>query len=144
MEPYIGTQRGPFHSKSCDFNSLFLFLLYMYKQTIVIRTDLKMGKGKIAAQSSHASLAAYSKVHRTYPEIAKAWEREGQKKVVLKVTGEQELLEYLQRAKDASIPCELIRDAGHTQLEPGTMTCFAAGPWKEEELDSIFGKLKLL
>ena len=116
----------------------------MYKQTIVIRADLKMGKGKLSAQSAHASLAAYTKVRRTHPEITKAWEREGQKKVVLKVSGEQELLEYLQKAKDAGIPCELISDAGHTQLEPGTMTCFAAGPWKEEELDSIFGKLKLL
>ncbi len=116
----------------------------MYKQTIVIRADLKMGKGKLAAQSSHASLSAYKKVGRIYPEVAKAWEQEGQMKVVLKVGSEQELLEYFQRAKDAGIPCELIRDAGHTQLEPGTITCFAAGPWKEEELDEIFGNLKLL
>ena len=118
--------------------------MHMYKQTIVIRADLKMGKGKIAAQTSHASLTAYNKVRSTHPEIAKEWEREGQKKVVLRVNSEDELLEYLQKAKDANIPCELIRDAGHTQIEPGTMTCFAAGPWKEEELDKVFGKLKLL
>jgi PTH2 family peptidyl-tRNA hydrolase len=116
----------------------------MYKQTIVIRADLGMGKGKTAAQCSHASLSAYKKVSRMHPDVADGWEHEGQKKVVLKVQSEQELLEYFQRAKDEGIPCELIRDAGHTQLEPGTVTCFAAGPWDEKELDAVFSKLKLL
>lgn len=116
----------------------------MYKQTIVIRADLAMGKGKIAAQSSHASLMAYERVKSAHPEIASSWRNEGQMKVVLKVQSEAELLEYFNKAKAAGIPCDLVRDAGHTQIEPGTLTCFGAGPWKESELDSIFGKLKLL
>ncbi|VVC04568.1 Peptidyl-tRNA hydrolase [Candidatus Bilamarchaeum dharawalense] len=116
----------------------------MYKQTIVVRADLKMGRGKLAAQSSHASLSAYKKVSKSNPEIIKAWEMEGQKKVVLKVNGEAELFEFFQKGKDAGIPCEIIRDAGATQLEPGTYTCFGAGPWDEKTLDQIFGKLKLL
>lgn len=116
----------------------------MFKQTIVIRADLKMGKGKACGQCSHASVSAYEKVRKTHPDIAKGWLAIGQKKVVLKVQSEEELFEYLQKGKDAGIPCELIRDAGHTQLEPGTVTCFGAGPWKEEELDKVFGKLKLL
>ncbi|MFH0736946.1 MAG: peptidyl-tRNA hydrolase Pth2 [Candidatus Micrarchaeota archaeon] len=116
----------------------------MYKQTIVIRADLGMGKGKLAAQSSHASLSAYKKVAKAHPEVARAWEAEGQKKVVLKVNSEEELLEFYNKGKAMGIPCELIRDAGHTQVEPGSITCFAAGPWDESELDAIFGKLKLL
>lgn len=125
--------------------NLFPFELHcMYKQTIVVRADLGMGKGKLAAQSSHASLSAYKAVSRIQPAVARAWEQEGQKKVVLKVNGESELLDCYNKAKAAGIPCELIRDAGHTQLEPGTLTCFAAGPWKENEMDAIFGKLKLL
>jgi len=116
----------------------------MYKQAIVIRADLGMSKGKLAAQSSHASLSAYNHVRKSDPEIARAWESEGQKKVVLKVQSEEELLEYFQKGKAAGIPCELIRDAGHTQLEPGTLTCFGAGPWDEKALDEVFGKLKLL
>ncbi len=115
----------------------------MYKQTIVVCADLKMGRGKIVAQCSHASLAAFKKTERSFPEIAKAWEREGQKKIVLKVNSEKELLEYLELAKREGIPCEIIRDAGHTQLEPGTITCLGAGPWDEKKLDDIFGKLKL-
>ncbi len=116
----------------------------MYKQAVVIRSDLAMGKGKIAAQASHASLTAYNLVRMKYPEIAERWEREGQKKVVLKVSGESELMECLRNAVDADIPCELIRDAGHTQIDPGTITCFGAGPWDEKEIDKVLGKLKLL
>jgi len=116
----------------------------MYKQAIIVRTDLEMGKGKIAAQSSHASLAAYNLVRKKYPEITERWEREGQKKVVLKVKDEEELMEYFRRATETGIPCELIRDMGLTQVPSGTITCFGAGPWDEKEIDKIFGKLKLL
>lgn len=121
-----------------------LIVIYMYKQAIVVRKDLHMSSGKLSAQVAHASLTAYNKVRGSRLVIAKGWEDEGQKKVVLKVDSEKELFEYFQKAKDAGIPCELIRDAGHTQLEAGTVTCFAAGPWKEEELDKVFGDLKLL
>lgn len=116
----------------------------MYKQTIVMRADLGMGRGKLAAQASHASLSAYNRVRKSHLDIAKAWESGGQMKVVLKVGSEKELFDFFQRAKDKGIPVELIRDAGHTQLTPGTVTCFAAGPWDEEELDKVFGDLKLL
>lgn len=116
----------------------------MYKQTIVVRADLKMGKGKLAAQCCHASLSSYKKVLKSSPETIKKWEAEGQAKVVLKVDSEAELFEYFQKGKDAGIPCEIICDGGRTQLEPGTYTCFAAGPWAEISLDKIFGKLKLL
>ncbi|MEK6978634.1 MAG: peptidyl-tRNA hydrolase Pth2 [Candidatus Micrarchaeota archaeon] len=116
----------------------------MYKQTIIIRSDLKLGKGKIGGQCSHASVSSYNIVRKKFPEIANEWEQEGQKKIVLKVDGEAELLEQFKLAKSAGIPCELIRDAGHTQVEPGTITCIGIGPWNEKKLDELFGKLKLL
>jgi PTH2 family peptidyl-tRNA hydrolase len=116
----------------------------MYKQVIVVRADLKMGKGKIGAQVSHASLLAFRKVENSHPEIARRWEDEGQKKVVLKVNSEKELFEYFELAKREGIPAAVVRDAGHTQIEPGTVTCFGAGPWEEKKLDEFFGKLKLL
>lgn len=116
----------------------------MYKQVIIIRADLKMGKGKIAAQSSHASLAAFKKTEKKHIDVAREWEMEGQKKIVLKVNSEEDLIENFQLAKSNEIPAELIKDAGHTQIEPGTVTCVGIGPWDEEELDKLFGKLKLL
>lgn len=116
----------------------------MYKQAIIVRRDIKISTGKISSQVAHASLTAYNLVRKKYPEIAEKWEREGQKKVVLKVSSESELMECMRNATDADIPCELIRDAGHTQIDPGTITCFGAGPWDEKEIDKVFGKLKLL
>jgi len=116
----------------------------MYKQAIVVRSDLKIGKGKLSSQVSHASVSAYNLTKKINSEIAESWISEGQKKIVLKVASESELLEYFQQCKRAKIPCELIRDAGHTQVEPGTITCFGAGPWDEKEIDKILGKLKLL
>lgn len=116
----------------------------MYKQVIVVRADLALGRGKTAAQASHASLSAYFKVLKKEPKVAERWMDEGQKKIVVKVADEKELLDYFDQAKIAGIPCELIHDAGHTQVEPGTITCLGAGPWDEKELDKVFGKLKLL
>lgn len=119
-------------------------MIIMYKQAIVVRTDLQMNKGKLAVQTSHASLLAYKLVKDSLPDIANAWFAEGQKKVVLKVSGQSELLDYFKKIRERGIPCELVRDAGRTQLAPGTITCFGAGPWDEKELDEVLGKLKLL
>ncbi|MCX8174828.1 MAG: aminoacyl-tRNA hydrolase [Candidatus Micrarchaeota archaeon] len=113
------------------------------KQAIIIRADLKMGKGKIAAQVSHASLSAYKKCERENPKDARRWESEGQKKIVLKVGSERELLELYEKMSK-EIPCALIRDAGHTQVEAGSITCFGAGPAQEALIDKYCGGLKLL
>ena len=113
------------------------------KQVIVIRSDLGMGKGKLAAQCSHASLSAYKKCEKEDEENAREWEGQGQKKVVLKVSSEGELLELYEKMK-REVPCALIRDAGHTQVEPGSVTCFGAGPADEAVLNKYTKHLKLL
>ncbi|MBN2478338.1 peptidyl-tRNA hydrolase [Candidatus Micrarchaeota archaeon] len=114
------------------------------KQAIIVRNDLKMGKGKIAAQASHASLASFLKTQNSNPEITEKWLEEGMKKIVLKVDSEKDLLIYFQHCKDSGIPCELIRDAGLTQIKGGSITCFGAGPYYEDDLNKILGRLKLL
>ncbi len=119
----------------------------MYKQIILMRSDLDMGKGKIAAQCAHAVVSAYKKAlaNKEYKEKASDWERSGMQKVVLKVQNEADLFEYFELAKKAGIPCgEVIHDAGHTQIDPGTVTCFATLPWDSIILDKIFGRMKLL
>ncbi|MCX8197253.1 MAG: peptidyl-tRNA hydrolase Pth2 [Candidatus Micrarchaeota archaeon] len=113
------------------------------KQAIVVRSDLKMGRGKLAAQASHASLLACRMAEKHNREYVNEWEKEGQKKIVLKVASLGELLELYEKMKK-EIPCALVQDAGHTQLEPGTITCFAAGPAPEEKVDKFVRHLKLL
>ncbi len=112
-----------------------------YKQALVVRTDLGMGKGKIAAQCAHGSISAFLKASE---QQKGAWLDSGMGKIVLKVSSETELAMIFQKAKKAGLPSALIQDAGHTQIEPGSKTVVGIGPCKEEELDKITGELKLL
>ncbi|MBI2653852.1 peptidyl-tRNA hydrolase [Candidatus Woesearchaeota archaeon] len=112
-----------------------------YKQVILVREDLKLPKGKLAAQSSHASVDATLKSDK---RIVDLWKKEGGKKVILKVMDKKELLKYKEMAEDSGLKTALIVDAGHTVLEPGTITCLGIGPDLEEKIDKITGKLKMV
>ncbi|MEM7815875.1 MAG: peptidyl-tRNA hydrolase Pth2 [Candidatus Aenigmatarchaeota archaeon] len=113
----------------------------MYKQVIAVRKDLKLDKGKLAVQVAHASVDSYKK---SSPSVREEWEREGSKKVVVKVESLNELLEVHRKAKSLKLPCSLIRDAGRTHLKPGTITAVGIGPAEEERIDRVTGRLKML
>jgi len=113
----------------------------MYKQMIILRNDIEMSDGKRCVQCSHASLGAYKKTNKS---IAKKWESEGQKKVVLVVNSKEELVKSYEQAKKEKISCFLVEDAGLTELEPGTITALAIGPDDENKINKITGSLKLL
>ena len=110
------------------------------KQAIVARTDVGMGQGKLAAQVAHASLMAYEDADRT---ARSEWKGQGQKKVVLKASGEAELFKLADEAERNGLPHAIVRDAGHTQLDPGTVTALAIGPAAEDRIDTITGDLSL-
>ncbi|MBT4824955.1 peptidyl-tRNA hydrolase [Candidatus Woesearchaeota archaeon] len=116
------------------------------KQVILVRNDLKMSKGKIAAQSAHASVDAVLKAlkSKSGEEKVKAWRREGMMKIAIKVDSEKELYKYMQQAKDQGMITSIITDAGKTFVAPGTVTCGCIGPADIEEIDEITGKLKIL
>jgi PTH2 family peptidyl-tRNA hydrolase len=99
-----------------------------------------MGTGKLAAQVAHASLSAYED---TDDRTRNSWKGGGQKKAVLKASGESTLFELADKAERQGLPNAIIRDAGHTQLDPGTVTCLAVGPGSEELIDRVTGDLSL-
>ena len=111
------------------------------KQAILVRSDLGMSPGKIAAQSSHASVEA---VLQSDKKKIEAWKKEGMTKVVLKVKNESELLELKDQAKGMGLVAVVITDAGRTEIEPGTKTCVGIGPDDEEKINKVTGKLKAL
>lgn len=113
------------------------------KQVIVVRKDLGMKPGKIAAQTAHASLEAFKKAKKKNPGKVREWEEQGMEKVVLKAESEKELLEIFMAAKK-ELPCTLIKDAGRTQVKAGSTTCIGIGPAEESKIDKYTGKLKLL
>jgi peptidyl-tRNA hydrolase, PTH2 family len=139
-----------------------------YKQVILIRQDLKLPKGKIAAQAGHACVDAVLKQVSgrsafgqgtadgssrsvvsgrsaiSGQEVVKSWRAQGMKKIALKVANEKELYKYVQQAKDIGLVTAVITDAGKTTVAPGTVTCAAIGPNEEEEIDNICKDIPLL
>ncbi len=113
----------------------------MYKMVILVRSDLGMSCGKVAAQVAHAALGAYKKSPSL---LRKLWEMEGEKKVVLSVDSLDKMIEIKKEAEKRKMKTHLVRDAGHTEVPPGTVTALAIGPEKEDRIDSITGELKLL
>ena len=115
-----------------------------YKQVILIRTDLKMGTGKKCVQSCHASVSASDLVRVQNKATWKAWKNSGQKKVVLKVQDMEQLIEMMKKLESKNFLYFVVKDAGLTQLSPGTTTAIGIGPVSSEEIDKITGDLKLL
>ena len=113
------------------------------KLVLVINHDLKMGKGKIAAQAGHASVSATLKMGVNKPNLLDAWLKSGQKKVCLKTT-QDELLELEKHAVKLGIQTVRVNDAGKTQIPSGSLTVIAFGPGQDDELEQLTGHLKLL
>ncbi len=103
-----------------------------------------MGTGKKCAQSCHASISSADIVRVKNKETWKKWKNAGQKKVVLRVSSLEELREIVQKLEKAKILYFLDKDAGLTQLSPGTTTALGIGPALSNTLDKITGELKLL
>jgi len=116
----------------------------MYKQVIVVRTDVAMSCAKLAVQIAHASVSAYRGASK---EAQDAWfdpDNGNQRKIALKVDSAEKLLEIARAAKNHGLPTEIIYDAGYTELPPNTLTAVGIGPAESAEIDLITGKLSLL
>jgi len=111
------------------------------KQVILIRQDLRLQKGKLSSQVSHASVEAVLISDRN---IVDEWREQGMKKSILKVKDLDELLNYEKIARNFKLKTALIKDAAKTFFKEPTITCLAIGPDKEEKIDKITGKLKLV
>ncbi|KIW62386.1 peptidyl-tRNA hydrolase [Phialophora macrospora] len=115
------------------------------KLVLAVRTDLGMGKGKIAAQCSHATLACYKYLlnHVTSAPMLKRWERGGQPKIAVQVKSEEELETLQAQAISLGLCARIIHDAGRTQIAAGSATVLGIlGP--KSVVDQVTGHLKLL
>nr|CAD7588889.1 unnamed protein product [Timema genevievae] len=90
-----------------------------HKLVFVVRMDLKMGKGKVAAQCCHAALSCYKKGLKMAPKSVSAWEAQG-------------------------LPTKIIHDAGRTQVKSGSETVLGIGPGPASLIDKVTDYLKLL
>lgn len=141
-------------------------MAYKAKQMLIVRRDLKMRKGKIAAQASHASveavLKAMVKENRSgqlkvtedgyawldAPEGQESpltdWFRYGMAKICVYVDSEEELLALEEKARQAGVVTALIQDAGLTEFHgEHTYTALAFEPLEGEKADELTGHLPL-
>ncbi|XP_033252566.1 peptidyl-tRNA hydrolase 2, mitochondrial-like [Drosophila miranda] len=117
------------------------------KLALVVRSDLKMTKGKTAAQCAHAAVMCYQNAANGTAEqsaVLQRWCRMGQPKIVLRVENFEQLNGLERQEQEANVVAALARDAGRTQLEPGTATVLGLGPAPAAELDKLVAHLKLL
>ncbi len=117
---------------------------FEYKQVIVFRSDLRLSKGKLAAQAGHAAVSAAEEARKRHRDWWDSWIFEGQRKIAVKVKGETELSELETEADDIGLPHALIVDRGLTEIPEGTITCLGIGPAPSEKIDRLTGKLPLL
>ena len=115
-----------------------------FKQVIIVRRDLNMGTGKIAAQVAHAAVMGAEKVKASRREWFNSWFAAGQAKVVVKVKNFGELMDVRMRAEELNLPVVQVKDSGLTQIPSGTITCIGIGPAPSELIDKVTFELKLL
>lgn len=113
------------------------------KLVLVVRNDLKMSKGKVAAQCSHAAVAACEKLMNQNPKLLQAWKYCGQPKVVVKTETEESIFQMSREAAKIGLNASLISDAGRTQIAPGSKTVLGVGPGPSDLVDQVTGHLKL-
>lgn len=123
------------------------------KQVIIIRRDLKMGRGKTASQAAHASMKFLTdgmsfrggEASILLDDDLTDWLGNSFTKICLYVDSEEELDMVYQVARDAGLRVSMIEDNGTTEFNGvKTKTCIAIGPNKVDEINIVTGHLKLL
>lgn len=114
------------------------------KMIFVIRTELKMGKGKIASQVGHCAIMLYKELlKKNNKNLLDAFENTGSKKIVTKLKTEKELNFLKKQAEKLNIINCTVQDAGKTQIACGSVTVIGfVGPAKL--LNSFTKNLKLV
>lgn len=112
------------------------------KLVIVVREDLGLSPGKLAAQSCHAALGAYREGLND-PHTLAVWEEQGEPTIVLSCPSLGDLEQLQTNAEMAGLPVSRVKDAGRTEVEPGTVTVIAIGPAPVSRIDPVTGCLPL-
>lgn len=130
------------------------------KQVIVMRKDLNMRKGKIAAQAGHACVLAIFKSINKLEDFTwslnddfikgednsylSQWLNNGFVKICVYVNSEEELLNIAKKADEKKIAYSLIKDNGYTEFHGvPTYTCIGFEPLPSCVIDEITGSLPL-
>lgn len=92
------------------------FMNEEHKLVLCVRTDLKMQKGKIAAQVGHATLGAYQAARKRNPRAVQHWERNAQPKIAVQIRSHAEARSLDAEARKRQLVTYMVHDAGRTQI----------------------------
>lgn len=134
------------------------------KQVILVRKDIEMSPGKLAAQVAHASVSCLFNIGKweqsMWPnptdvkysitldsndigQAIRQWMTTTQPKIVLEVKDLDELDKFYKLATDAGLLTSYIVDSGRTEFCSPTATCVGIGPAPREAIDAITKRLRL-
>ena len=113
------------------------------KLVCLVRQDLNMGAGKVAAQVAHGALGAYRKASQRDPQTLRGWEDGGEACIILGVPTLEALDRHVAAAARLGLITHTIQDAGRTEVATGTRTVGCIGPGSVSEIDAITGGLSL-
>lgn len=119
------------------------------RMALVVRSDLGMQKGKVAAQCAHAAVTCYRLMSepesQAYNEpMLNRWFQGGQAKIALKCGDKDQMDLLFAKALSLNINAYVIHDAGRTQIPAGSATVLGLGPAPKSVLDKVTGDLRLL
>lgn len=127
----------------------------LLKAVFVVRADLGMTPGKMAAQVTHAALdlvrqnEAANSFYKSVggdsrDDFLAQWLGTGEKVVILQCEDLVEMKALQEKAGHMQLFCSVVRDAGRTEVEPGTQTVVGFGPHYEDVVNQLTGHLQLL
>jgi PTH2 family peptidyl-tRNA hydrolase len=119
-------------------------MVFDYKMVIVTRKDLPLSPGKLAVQVAHAAVACVLLAKQKKSDWFQKWQQEGGKKAVVQVDCENDFYLLQKQAELLGIATNIVVDAGHTEIPPGTKTVLGLGPAPANLIDQVTGKLPLL
>ena len=111
---------------------------------LITRSDLKLSKGKLAAQCAHAAVRCALRARSRKARLVERWSKSGARKIVLECETVNELLQLKEQAKESGMVAMLIEDAGHTEIPAGTITVLGIGPAPKSSIDDLVKHLKLV
>jgi PTH2 family peptidyl-tRNA hydrolase len=112
----------------------------LYKCVLLVRSDLKMTKGKVIAQCGHGIV---SMMNEAKQNKIQQWMECGEKIVTLKIPSIDSMRNIHSISTRKKVYSHIVQDAGRTQVEAGTETVCIIGPEKEEIIDKWTHGLKL-
>lgn len=118
---------------------------------IIVNADLQLSPAKLAVQVGHGvelhfkemstkTNLEFSDEYRKYVEPHRQWMNSGSRKIVLKANPTQ----WKKIKESDDIEAYLVRDAGLSEVEPGTETCIVFPPKRKSTIHKLIKRLQLL